>query len=299
MEATVCKVLRNSSMKKMMYIHTFFFWLQLEASIQWHRGTHNCILCTPENSWIVWVVLFRIVRLLFFFCNRLLELRDLFLVLWLMIRVKASKRSSSHIRGVSASKHKLKQQLTDTTQKLEATTQLVWTKNELNLLTLTFLGTATTCEAASFAQWGQRQSCQRKTTIIREAASRVVKDLPALLDVGASVAQESLESVGQAIDDIDSSIWKSTTKLHKKLLKQISESCKDSDISVVSSQPSMPEEEDIGLDEIEDMGSNDDNKGAVAGTTSRIDLQKRLSSAEQEEDLRSSRRCDFLYALQL
>ncbi|KAI9078094.1 hypothetical protein K1719_040019 [Acacia pycnantha] len=140
---------------------------------------------------------------------------------------------------------------------------------------------------------------KKETTIIPEATSRAVKNLPALLDVGASVAQESLESVGQAIDDIDSSVWKSTTKLHQKLLKQISESCKDSDTSVVSSQPSMPEEEDIGLDEIEDMGSNDDNKGVAAGTTSRIDLQKRLSSAKQEEDLRSSRRCDFLYALQL
>ncbi|XP_028759922.1 BSD domain-containing protein 1-like [Neltuma alba] len=63
------------------------------------------------------------------------------------------------------------------------------------------------------------------------------------------------------------------------------ESCKDSDISVVSSQPSMPEEEDLGWDEIEDMGSNDENKADAFGTTSRIDLRKRLSSDEQEEDL--------------
>ncbi|KAI9126533.1 hypothetical protein K1719_002129 [Acacia pycnantha] len=73
---------------------------------------------------------------------------------------------------------------------------------------------------------------KKETAIIPEATSRAVKNLPALLDVGASVAQESLESVGQAIDDIDSS-------------------------------PSMPEEEDIGLDEIEDMGSNDDNKAEL------------------------------------
>ena len=63
------------------------------------------------------------------------------------------------------------------------------------------------------------------------------------------------------------------------------ESCKDSDISVVSSQPSMPGEEDIGWDEIEDIDSNDENKGDAVGSTSKIDLRKRLSAADQEEDL--------------
>ncbi|KAK9987312.1 hypothetical protein SO802_032263 [Lithocarpus litseifolius] len=38
-------------------------------------------------------------------------------------------------------------------------------------------------------------------------------DFPASLDVGASVPQESLESVGQAIDDIGSSVWKSTVEI--------------------------------------------------------------------------------------
>ncbi|XP_027334835.1 BSD domain-containing protein 1-like [Abrus precatorius] len=63
-------------------------------------------------------------------------------------------------------------------------------------------------------------------------------------------------------------------------------SCKDSDISVVSSQPSMPGEEEIGWDEIEDIESNDENKGGDAvESASRIDLRKRLSVADQEEDL--------------
>ncbi|TKY72075.1 BSD domain-containing protein 1 [Spatholobus suberectus] len=62
-------------------------------------------------------------------------------------------------------------------------------------------------------------------------------------------------------------------------------SCKDSDISVVSSQPSMPGEEDIGWDEIEDIESNDESKGDAAGSASRIDLRKRLSAADQDEDL--------------
>ncbi|KAL0012950.1 hypothetical protein SO802_000019 [Lithocarpus litseifolius] len=38
-------------------------------------------------------------------------------------------------------------------------------------------------------------------------------DFSASLDVGASVPQELLESVGQAIDDIGSSVWKSTAKI--------------------------------------------------------------------------------------
>lgn len=62
-------------------------------------------------------------------------------------------------------------------------------------------------------------------------------------------------------------------------------SCKDSDISVVSTQPSMPGEEDNGWDEIEDVESTDENKGDSLGSTSRIDLRKRLSVADQDEDL--------------
>ncbi|KAJ0034290.1 hypothetical protein Pint_24963 [Pistacia integerrima] len=63
------------------------------------------------------------------------------------------------------------------------------------------------------------------------------------------------------------------------------ESCKDSDLSVVSTQPSMPEEEDLGWDEIEDIGSNDENKGDAVGSISRAVLRKRLSAAEEDEDL--------------
>ncbi|XP_047181059.1 BSD domain-containing protein 1-like [Vigna umbellata] len=61
-------------------------------------------------------------------------------------------------------------------------------------------------------------------------------------------------------------------------------SCKDSDISVVSSQLSMPGEEEIGWDEIEDIESNDENKGDAVGSASRIHLQKRLSVIEQDEE---------------
>ncbi|MBA0877414.1 hypothetical protein Goshw_017462 [Gossypium schwendimanii] len=261
---------------------------------------------------------------------------------------------------------------------------------------------------------------KKETEIIRSVASRAVTDS---LDTGASIAQEKLESVGQAIDDIGSSVWKSTAqiishgkdtflspsddydsdpensrnridledygnwklginledkrgeiedllnensavqdifrevesnefeykrywsnyfyKLSKlikaeearaKLVKRailgeededlswdideddeggeggnvdsekkeddLSEdddkclkkdedkvsSCKDSDVSIISTQHSMAEEE--GWDEIEEIRSSDGNKGDnVVGSTSRVDLCKRLSVAEEGEDL--------------
>uniref|UniRef100_A0A1J3JLR3 BSD domain-containing protein 1 n=1 Tax=Noccaea caerulescens TaxID=107243 RepID=A0A1J3JLR3_NOCCA len=54
---------------------------------------------------------------------------------------------------------------------------------------------------------------KKETSVIRQVASRAVKDLPDSLEIGASVAQESLESVGQAIDDIGATVWKSTAKI--------------------------------------------------------------------------------------
>lgn len=59
---------------------------------------------------------------------------------------------------------------------------------------------------------------------------------------------------------------------------------KDSDFSVVSSQPS-PEEEDLGWDEIEDIGSSDETKVAPHCSPNKADLRKRLSAAEEDEDL--------------
>ncbi|PPD87961.1 hypothetical protein GOBAR_DD15097 [Gossypium barbadense] len=216
---------------------------------------------------------------------------------------------------------------------------------------------------------------KKETEIIKSVVSRAVTDS---LDTGASVAQEKLESVGQAIDDIGSSVWKSTAQIishgkdtflspsddydsdpensrnrklninsnsvnekrywsnyfyklselikaeeaRAKLVKRaisgeededlswdIDEddeggeggnvdnddeclkkdedkvsSCKDSDVSIISTQHSMAEEE--GWDEIEEIRSSDDNKGDnVVGSTSRVDLCKRLSVAEEGEDL--------------
>ncbi|PON52874.1 BSD domain containing protein [Trema orientale] len=63
------------------------------------------------------------------------------------------------------------------------------------------------------------------------------------------------------------------------------ESSKDSDVTVVSTQPSVPEEEDLGWDEIEDLSSIDDKKVTHSGSPNRTELRKRLSAAEEDEDL--------------
>ncbi|RZC53320.1 hypothetical protein C5167_012166 [Papaver somniferum] len=52
-----------------------------------------------------------------------------------------------------------------------------------------------------------------ETSMLREVASRVVKELPTTFESGTSVATESLESVGQAIDDFGSSVWRGTAEI--------------------------------------------------------------------------------------
>ncbi|KAI3469489.1 hypothetical protein Pfo_026152 [Paulownia fortunei] len=47
---------------------------------------------------------------------------------------------------------------------------------------------------------------KKETSVIRQAASRAVQDLPARLESGAAIAQESLEAVGQAIDNVGSTV---------------------------------------------------------------------------------------------
>lgn len=54
---------------------------------------------------------------------------------------------------------------------------------------------------------------KKETEAIREVASRAVRDLPSSLEAGASVAQESLETVGQAIDDFGGSVWRGTAEI--------------------------------------------------------------------------------------
>lgn len=65
---------------------------------------------------------------------------------------------------------------------------------------------------------------------------------------------------------------------------------KNNESSVVESQPmENEEEEDLGWDDIEDLSSIDDKKAAQSesqgGSTSKVDLLKCLSTAEEDEDL--------------
>ncbi|KAG4186875.1 hypothetical protein ERO13_A08G070350v2 [Gossypium hirsutum] len=62
---------------------------------------------------------------------------------------------------------------------------------------------------------------------------------------------------------------------------------KSSNDNGLSSRPSMPGEEDPGWDEIEDLSSIDDMKATHGGNSisNRADLRKRLSTAEEDEDL--------------
>lgn len=73
---------------------------------------------------------------------------------------------------------------------------------------------------------------KKETATIREVASRAVKDLPARLESGAAVAQESLESVGQAIDNIGSTVSEIITHGKESILVNDS----DSELSESSSR---------------------------------------------------------------
>ncbi|KAL5157590.1 BSD domain-containing protein 1 [Glycine soja] len=103
-------------------------------------------------------------------------------------------------------------------------------------------------------------------------------------DKSENVASNVPENVSSSGDKLDAK-YEEKEASEGKIDNDNNGSCKDSDISVVSSQPSMPGEEDIGWDEIEDIESNDESKGDGVGSASRIDLRKRLSVADQDEDL--------------
>lgn len=54
---------------------------------------------------------------------------------------------------------------------------------------------------------------KKETQIIAEVAVHAVKDLPTSLETGAFLAQESIESVGQVVEDFSSSVWRGTADL--------------------------------------------------------------------------------------
>ncbi|CBI26160.3 unnamed protein product, partial [Vitis vinifera] len=113
--------------------------------------------------------------------------------------------------------------------------------------------------------------------------------------VNRAIAGDEEEDLSWDIDDDEDDEEKSngvnsdgrsdSDKSETKSEKMISEGRTDS-VSIVSSPPSLPEEEDLGWDEIEDIGSIDENKVGVSGSpANKADLRKRLSAAEEDEDL--------------
>ncbi|XP_058077856.1 uncharacterized protein LOC131226156 [Magnolia sinica] len=90
--------------------------------------------------------------------------------------------------------------------------------------------------------------------------------------------EEALES------NSDESGIRSDEKVSLEGKTEACESSKDSDFSVVSSQLSH-EEDELGWDEIEDLGSIDEKKTATSGSPNKADLRKRLSAADEDEDL--------------
>ncbi|AES64328.1 BSD domain-containing protein 1 [Medicago truncatula] len=136
-----------------------------------------------------------------------------------------------------------------------------------------------------------------------DANVEIVKNLKIENDEKGVAAAESITDRGDDklekenyVDNVVSSVSATVSDQDDKLdIKNVAsevkadndnsgESCKDSDISIVSSQPSMPEEEDISWDEIEDVETNDEKRGDAGASESKIDLQKRLSAATADED---------------
>ncbi|ONK62872.1 uncharacterized protein A4U43_C07F9010 [Asparagus officinalis] len=97
---------------------------------------------------------------------------------------------------------------------------------------------------------------------------------------------EEVENVkSQGDDDL---ILKTEDKVPSEPKSDPGESSKDSDFSVISSQPSMQEEEDLEWDEIEDLGEHEDKDKKLGGSSrspKKLDLRKRLSAPEDDEDL--------------
>ncbi|OIW12690.1 hypothetical protein TanjilG_24623 [Lupinus angustifolius] len=107
--------------------------------------------------------------------------------------------------------------------------------------------------------------------------------------------KEAIEETDNALkSEVDSAVNKNDSA-SKSDEKEIAEKKTDDAISTnknnesskVESQHSAhdDEEEDLGWDEIEDLSSIDEKKASESGSRSDVDLRKRLSAAEAEEDL--------------
>lgn len=95
-----------------------------------------------------------------------------------------------------------------------------------------------------------RTGLKKETEAIREVASRAVKDLPNSLETGASVAQDSLESVGQVIDEFGSTVWRGTTDIlaeGKDLISKLDEEKENYSNDQVESSSSSSVYSNVGV----------------------------------------------------
>lgn len=124
----------------------------------------------------------------------------------------------------------------------------------------------------------------------KESTEKVVEEESSGDDVSKSenvVKGNAAESSEEKIDggNSEESVGVNPDEKVSSAKTDPSESSKGSDFSVVSSQPSMQEEEDLEWDEIEDLTSIDDKKATRSNSPNRAELRKRLSTAEEDEDL--------------
>ncbi|KAI3728147.1 hypothetical protein L6452_16777 [Arctium lappa] len=85
---------------------------------------------------------------------------------------------------------------------------------------------------------------KKETAVIREAAARAVKDLPTSLEAGAGLAQESLESVGQVIDDLGSTVTEIIAQGKDSILA-VDYSDSDSDVTDVNIRKEVSSRDDL------------------------------------------------------
>lgn len=117
-------------------------------------------------------------------------------------------------------------------------------------------------------------------TIQRDASSEINKeDSSEVVEFGFSsqpTVDNSLDGNGRTDNALDGNGRIDTVQLNK-----------DGELSVDSAQPAVQEEDDIGWDEIEDIGSGDEKKEVCSssGSHGKEDVGKRLSVAEEDEDL--------------
>ncbi|KAI9119100.1 hypothetical protein K1719_009775 [Acacia pycnantha] len=110
------------------------------------------------------------------------------------------------------------------------------------------------------------------------------------VDDGSSVnikesGDESISEAQAAVNKNDSPTESDSKLGEEKKADDGKSSTKGNDSSLVSSQHSAPDEEDLGWDEIEDLSSIDDKKTSQSGSPNKVDLRKRLTAAEEDEDL--------------